>query len=99
MTNFGMLQDSDVLEEIINIGIRLSREKNHFKLLEKILFEIRRITRADAGTLFILEDEKLVFKIMENDTLNIYKGKDGEHIDLPPVELSLKNVSSCAALE
>lgn len=99
MTNFGMLQDSEVLEEIINIGIRLSREKNHFKLLEKILFEIRRITRADAGTLFILEDEKLVFKIMENDTLNIYKGKDGEHIDLPPVELSLKNVSSCAALE
>ena len=88
----------DHLEELLNIGIALSAEKNHTKLLERILKEARRITNADAGTLYLCEQDHLVFKIIHNDTLGIYQGGQGEPVDLPPVPLDPANVSSWAAL-
>lgn len=87
-----------LIEELLNIGIALSAEKDHNKLLEMILTEARRITGADAGTLYLLEEEKLSFKIVHNETLGIFKGGAGEPVDLPPVPLSLTNVSAWAAL-
>ena len=88
----------DHLEELLNIGIALSAEKNHTKLLERILQEARRITNADAGTLYLCEQDHLVFKIIHNDTLGIYQGGHGEPVDLPPVPLDPANVSSWVAL-
>lgn len=88
----------DYLEELLNIGIALSAEKNHTKLLERILREARRITNADAGTLYLCEQDRLIFKIVHNDTLGIYQGGQGEPVDLPPVPLNAANVSSWAAL-
>jgi HD-GYP domain-containing protein (c-di-GMP phosphodiesterase class II) len=88
----------DYLEELLNIGIALSAEKNHTKLLERILREARRITNADAGTLYLCEQDCLVFKIIHNDTLGIYQGGQGEPVDLPPVPLDPANVSSWVAL-
>ena len=38
------------VEDIINIGIALSAEKDRNRLLEMIVSEARRITNADAGT-------------------------------------------------
>jgi len=89
---------NDHLEELLNIGIALSAEKNHTKLLERILREARRITNADAGTLYLCEQDHLVFKIIHNDTLGIYQGGQGEPVDLPPVPLDPANVSSWVAL-
>lgn len=86
------------LEELLNIGIALSAEKNHTKLLERILREARRITNADAGTLYLCEEDRLVFKIVHNDTLGIYQGGQGEPVDLPPVPLNPANVSSWVAI-
>ena len=88
----------DYLEELLNIGIALSAEKNHTKLLERILREARRITNAVAGTLYLCEQDHLVFKIFHNDTLGIYQGGQGETVDLPPVPLDPANVSSWVAL-
>ncbi|HHV96182.1 MAG TPA: HD domain-containing protein [Clostridiaceae bacterium] len=89
---------SDHLEELLNIGIALSAEKNHTKLLERILREALRITNADAGTLYLREHDYLTFKIIHNDTLGIYLGGQGEPNDLPPVPLNSANVSSWVAL-
>lgn len=89
---------SEQLEELINIGIALSAEKDHNKLLERILQEARKFTRADAGTLYLCEGDSLVFKIIQNDTLRIYQGGQGEPVDLPPVPLNPNNVSSWVAL-
>lgn len=86
------------VETILNIGIALSAEKNHNHLLEKILTEARTITKADAGTLYLLEDDALVFKIIQNKTLNIFKGGEGEMVDLPPVKMDRANVSAYVAL-
>lgn len=89
------------LEQLLNISIALSAEKNHTKLLELILSEARKITAADAGTLYLCEGNKLVFRIIQNDTLGIYQGGQGEIINLPPVSLdpdNVTNVSSWVAL-
>lgn len=86
------------IEELINIVVALAAEKNANHLLESILTYARSITGADAGTLYIKTEEALVFKIMQNDTMGIYRGGKGEAIDLPPVPLTLGNVSSYVAL-
>lgn len=89
---------TQLIEELLNIGIALSAEKDHNKLLEMILTEARRITRADAGTLYFYEDDKLIFKIIHNKTLGIFKGGGGEPVDLPPVPISPGNVSAWVAI-
>jgi HD-GYP domain-containing protein (c-di-GMP phosphodiesterase class II) len=86
------------VEDIINIGIALSAEKDQNHLLEMIVTEARKITRADAGTLYLREGDYLIFKIIYNSTLNYYKGGKNEAINLPPAPLVIDNVSSYAAL-
>ena len=88
----------DQVETLLNIGIALSGEKDHNRLLEMIVTEARRITGADAGTLYLCEGNHLVFKIIQNETLNIYQGGKGEQIELPPVPLKEENVASWVAL-
>ena len=61
-------------KELLSIGIALSAERNNDKLLDDILRKIRQITRADAGSLYLLEkvdeskDPFLLFKIAHNDS-------------------------------
>ncbi len=86
------------IEDYINIGISLSSEKDHNILLEKILTVARKITRADAGTLFFYENDKLEFKIIQNESLGISAGIYGEKISLPPVEMNEKNVAAYSAI-
>lgn len=51
------------LEELNAIGIALSAERNHERLLELILSKAREITNADAGSLFLVAgiDERIEF--------------------------------------
>lgn len=86
------------VEQLLNVGIALSAEKDHNVLLEVILSEARRITGADAGTLYLREGDTLLFKISHNDTLKTYQGGSGEPVNLPPVPLRMENVSSYVAL-
>ncbi|RMG68658.1 MAG: metal-dependent phosphohydrolase, partial [Calditrichaeota bacterium] len=64
------------IERLTQIGIALSAEKNINRLLEMIVDEARHITRADAGTLYIVDEEArlLRFTIVQNDSLNIRMG-------------------------
>ncbi|MCL6639067.1 MAG: GAF domain-containing protein [Firmicutes bacterium] len=86
------------LENILNIGIALSAEKNHNRLLEIIVTEARNITACDAGTLYLKQGDMLVFKIIQNQSLKIFLGGSGEKIQLPPVPLKKENVSAYVAL-
>ncbi|MFI5369094.1 MAG: GAF domain-containing protein, partial [Spirochaetia bacterium] len=60
--------------ELLKVGIALSAERDNDKLLNDILKQLRHITRADAGTLYLLEpgekegEQKLRFKIAQNDS-------------------------------
>ncbi|MDD2220796.1 MAG: GAF domain-containing protein [Clostridia bacterium] len=86
------------VKNLLEIAAALSKEKDYNKLLTRILREAMDITNCDGGTLYLLIDGALHFKIMRTISMNYYKGADGEKIALPPVALSKKNVCACAAL-
>jgi GAF domain-containing protein len=98
----GLLFDAMQIQQDRNIGhIQEPRSalNDLDKLLEMIVDEARHFTGADAGTLYILEDESLRFKIFQNDTMRINMDENpAKEIDLPPVKMSLANVSSFVAM-
>ena len=64
------------IEMLNDIGIALSSEKNNQKVLELILTGAKKLTNADAGSLYtVTEDKKnLKFEIVSNDSLGILMG-------------------------
>ena len=87
------------IKKLSDIGRALSGVHDLNTLLEMIVDQARNFTNADAGTLYIVEDNTLRFKIVQNDSLKIRMGgKDGESIPFAPVELNQSNVSAYVAL-
>ena len=75
---------------LIELGIALSAERNHNRLLEKILLGAKELTNADGGTLYLVSEDasELRFMIMRNDTMAIaLGGTTGAAIPFPPVPL------------
>ena len=84
------------------IGVALSAEKNHSRLLELILSGAMELTHADGGTLYLVEnDNELRFAIIANKSLNIKLTRKSEaEVLVQPIPLfvngkpNLKNVAS-----
>lgn len=90
----------NVINNLTKTGTAISSESNVDALLEKIISYARKLTGADAGTLYILENNLLHFKIVQNDTLGgNMGGPAGKPASFPPVKLVKSNVSAYAALE
>ena len=88
----------DRLKRLNEIGVALSAERDLTVLLERILYEARRFTHADAGTLFLVEDDHLNFEIAQNDTLHSFMvGRSGGN-HVPPVPINKGSVSGYAAV-
>ena len=81
------------LDQLNQIGIALSLERDITKLLEAILVAAKDITNADGGTLYRMTEEKsLKFEIIRNDTLGIAMGgTTGAAIPFYPIFLYDKN--------
>lgn len=82
------------LSELNAIGASLSSERDINRLLESILDAAKKITHADAGTLYLLDDanKQLTFEILHNDSLGIRMGgSSGEPISFYPVQLYIDN--------
>jgi len=80
------------LDQLNEIGAALSLEKNLNALLEKILLAVKTITRADGGTLYLVEgegsDQVLRFEIMRTASLDVAMGgTTGNPIPFYPVHL------------
>ena len=78
------------LKELNEIGIALSQQRDLNSLLETILVAAKRITNADAGTLYLYEPEQQVlrFEILRNDTLKTAMGgTSGVPISFYPIRL------------
>lgn len=77
------------LKRLIEVGIALSAERNHDRLMERILLEAKDLTNADGGTFYLREDDDtLRFTILRNDTLNTAMGgTTGKDIAFPPLPL------------
>ncbi len=92
------------LDQLTELSVELSSNRNIPLLLEHILVVAKKITRADGGTLCRTSDDKksLCFHISLNDTLNMYKGGvSGDPITIPNIPLvdkfGNKNLTSVAA--
>ena len=87
------------MKKLLAMGSRLARERDMDDLLEYILKCMMDLAHCDAGTLYLLDDEALHFKIMRNDTLGTYIGGKGNEPRLPPVPLQKENVCALALIE
>ncbi len=95
-------------QRLIDVGIALSAERDHHRLMEMILLEAKQLCNADGGTLYLrTEDDRLKFAIMRTDSLGIaLGGTTGKEIPFPPVPMydpatglpNRKNVSSHVAV-
>jgi HD-GYP domain-containing protein (c-di-GMP phosphodiesterase class II) len=64
-----MTDRKEKLQRIIQIGIEVAQIKDLDILLEKILSEARMLVNADAGSIYIKEDNTLKFSYTQNETL------------------------------
>jgi GAF domain-containing protein len=95
-----------LLKIVIPIGVQLSTEKSFGRLLENMLVEAQSFCKADAGTLYLMKEDRLEFAVVRNNTLRIAMGgTNGSEITLPPLSLNdeaghpnQKNLATHAAL-
>ena len=63
------------LREVSQVGIALSNERDHSVLLTKILSKARELSRADAGSLYLLDEmgggQVLRWKLAQNDSVDV----------------------------
>ena len=64
-----MLDEKQKLRQIIDLGQEIARVNDLDVLLERILTVARRFVNADAGSIYIKEDNKLRFSYTQNETL------------------------------
>ena len=83
----------------LEVGVSLSAERDYNRLLERILLCVMELSNCDAGTLYLLENGALSFKIMRNNTLRTFSGGDGSDSGLPPVPLTRGSVCALALLD
>ena len=96
----------NLLNKVIPIGVSLSAEKDFNRLLESLVVEAQAFTNADAGSLYLVEEDKLRFVILRNTSLNMHMGgTSGSPIAFKPIRMynedgseNRSNVVSHAAL-
>ena len=95
-------------DELLSIALSLTSEHNFDVLMEKIMLSAKKFTQADAGTVYIVSEDKkfLEFKVVHTDKLNIKMGGTGEPLNWPPLpmygeneEPNLKMVAVTCALK
>ncbi len=59
----------NVVSRILGIMSELNRLQDIDAILDRILLEARRLSKADAGSIFLVDDGKLRFSYVQNDTL------------------------------
>lgn len=64
-----MGSQEEKLRKIIDLGYEISQIKDIDLLLEKILHEARGFTNCDAGSIYVREGDKLIFRYAQNDTM------------------------------
>jgi len=64
-----MALSSDEIQSILRIDSELNKIRDYDLLLERILREARRVVNADAGSIYVKENDVLAIKYAQNDTI------------------------------
>lgn len=83
----------------LELAIDLSVERNLGKLFGRILNEAMTLTGCDAGTLYILEEDKLHFHYMITKSVGVDKCAERGEIDIPPVPIGRQHICAVSALD
>jgi len=59
-----------IVLRLVEIATRISSEKDIDALLDRIVTEARELTCADGGSLYVVDGEELIFKVLQNQTLS-----------------------------
>jgi HD-GYP domain-containing protein (c-di-GMP phosphodiesterase class II) len=86
------------LKDLNEIGISLSSEHDLSVLLDKILREARKITNSEAGSLYIIKDNKLSFEVTQNDYIDRRDGSDKDTFQSFTLPLSTQSIAGYVAL-
>lgn len=89
------------IEKLNEIGIALSGEEEVVRILERILMGAKTLTRADGGTLYLLDPEhrELHFELICNDTLAIgIDVADRARVRFPPIPLFVDGLPNESAV-
>jgi len=73
-------QKMATISKLNSIGVSLATQKDVSSILKNILLNIKEFTNADGGTIYIAYGDKLTFKHVLNDTLNIVQD-DNDDLD------------------
>jgi len=65
----GIKTDKEILQQILKISEEIHNINDIDILLDKILFEVRRFTNAEAGTIFLANEGRLQINYSQNDVL------------------------------
>ncbi len=76
------------LDTLNRIGAALSSDRDIASLMERIVEAARLFTGADAVTLYRRDGQRLVFDLLRNTSLGLYRGgRSGQPVDLPDIPL------------
>lgn len=87
-----MLSEKEKLDALATLGIDLSRVQDLDIMMERILTEARRFVNADAGSIYIRENDSLRFTYTQNDTLQ-QRLADGEKLIYSTFQLPIDEKS------
>lgn len=91
-------QLEEIIDDLTEMGTTLSAEKDFGSLLDMVISNARHLTHADAGTLYLVEGDKLIYSIVHNATLDIYLGALKEdQIPFSPLDIDGPSVSGYVA--
>ena len=89
-----------LLKELIQIGIALTSERDVSVLLERIVMEARRFTRAEGGSLFLREGDQVRLAVVQNDVLERQIGESEmkQVLQSKPLPLNEQSLAGYVAL-
>jgi len=87
----------DRIDKLNKIGIALSSVHDLDELLELVVSEARDLTNADAGSLYLRNEDYLYFKISQNDTLEKRFGSRKDFFKPFDIKISKDNIAGYVA--
>ena len=94
-----MLTSLDIAKQkLIEISIALSSETDLSRLLKMIINELRLLTNADGGSIFLVENGNLRFEVAQNNTLMLAKGEDFQFFKQFEIPISESSIAGYVAL-
>ncbi len=87
------------VDNLIQVAIALSSEKDTSKVLDMILQVAMQISKCDAGTIYVVEGDHLNFHNSYTYAKGFNEPGSAKKNSMPPVPLSRQYVSACAVLD